>query len=106
MTNFFKKIYVAIAGIMMAMTAQVNGADCNSLPCCEPSSCGTYSPCCGEFNIRGDLLYWTPELCGLESIFGTTIVTAATSGGVVTTTVTESDKEPDSKWSPGFRVGA
>lgn len=70
-----------------------------------------YSDCCEDqcpgLTIEADLLYWRPELCGLESAFGdTTIATTVSSNAITTTTVTENDKEPHSKWSAGFRVGA
>lgn len=99
----FKKIYVVITGMLIALTAQVNGADC-----CLPTY--AQSVCCNQgaqFSVWGELLYWRPELCGLEGAFGsTTIATEVSSDAITTTTVTESDEEPHSKWSPGFRVGA
>lgn len=104
MTFFFKKKFVAIAGILMAMTAQVNGIDSYSSDCCEPICCDT--PKESEFYVFGDFLYWRPELCGLESAFGTTAITTdVNSNAITTTTVVELDEEPHSKWSPAFRVG-
>ncbi len=116
--------------ILMVYAAQVYGDDnqpveaYNSSPCCvpdyEPSPCCTPtcnpSPYCGpnclpapycrEFNVHGEFLYWVPELNGLEAAFGTTAVDTTTSPlGVLTTTITESDVEPDWHWSPGYRVG-
>lgn len=71
--------------------------DCRS-NCCN-ANCGI------KFNA--DLLYWRPELCGLEGAFGdTTIATSVSSSAITTTTVTESDKEPHSKWNTGIRLGA
>lgn len=99
----FKKIYVTILGLLMAMTVQINGANC-CLPVCEEADC------CNEDSrlcLRGEFLYWRPELCGLESAFGSTaIATSVSPNAITTTTVTESDEEPHSKWSPGFRIGA
>lgn len=82
-------------------------------PCspCVP----TYNPCapacnpCGPcaFRLNAELLYWRPELCGLEGAFGnTTIATTVNDQAITTTTVTESDHEPHFKWNAGFRVGA
>lgn len=83
----------------MATASQVYGSsyyesnDCNTPPC--------------TFSVDAELLYWRAELCGLESAFGdTTIATTVDANAVTTTTVKESDKEPHSKWGPGFRVGA
>lgn len=98
MTNAFKKIYLAITSMLMVVTVQVNGTDCSPISYCEPENC--------NFNFRGELLYWRPELCSLESAFGSTTIATTVNGGIITTTVTEVDEEPDSKWSPGFRIGA
>lgn len=104
MMSVFKKKYATILSILMAMTAQVNGIDCNQSTYCEPRSCDT-EKCTISFNA--ELLYWRPELCGLESAFGdTTIATTVNQNAITTTTVKESDKEPDFKWNTGFRVGA
>lgn len=104
MARVFKKKYAAILSILMAITAQVSGVDCDQSTYCEPKSCDTKT-CALSFHA--DLLYWRPELCGLESAFGdTTISTTVNENAIVTTTVKESDKEPDFKWNAGFRVGA
>lgn len=101
--TIFKKIYITITGMLMAMTVHVNGAD-SYLPECEEVNCCTQN---SGFGLRGELLYWRPELCGLEAAFGsTTIATDISSNAITTTTVTESDEEPHSKWSTGFRIGA
>lgn len=101
MTGLFKKNYVAIIGMLIALTAQVNGMDHQPI-CCEPRCSDT---CKLNFNV--ELLYWRPELCGLESVFGNTeIATTVDSNNITTTVVRESDKEPHFKWNTGFRVGA
>ena len=61
---------------------------------------------CGAF-LTAELLYWRPELCGLEGAFGDTTIATTTSDTAITTrTITESDQEPHFRWSPGFRIGA
>jgi hypothetical protein len=45
------------------------------------------------------------ELDGLENDFGSTTIATSVAGGITTTTVTETDKEPSWKWRPGYRVG-
>lgn len=96
MSNALKKTCMIITGLLLAMTAQVNGDDC-----CAPSSC-----CGGELYVKADLLYWRPELCGLETAFGNTTISTTVVGGSIVTTVRESDEEPHFKWNPGFRIGA
>lgn len=88
---------------MFMATAQLNGADYDSTSCeadcCDNQVCG--------LSFNAELLYWRPELCGLEGAFGnTTIATSVNPSAITTTTVTESDKEPDTRWNTGFRVGA
>lgn len=102
MTNALKKISVAITGMLMALTAPVNGVDYNQISCCPPECCD--APGC-QFFLSGELLYWRPSLCGLESAFGTTGIAATVANSILTTTITETDVEPHSKWSPGFRIG-
>lgn len=63
-------------------------------------------PCCNEINVRGELLYWTAQLGGLQSAFGSTAINTTVAGGITTTTVKEIDKKPDWEWRPGFRIGA
>lgn len=109
--SIFKQISMTVTGMLMAMTVQVNGTDSylpdgvdGCFPACEEANCCTKER---WLSLRGELLYWRPELCGLEAAFGTTaIATSVSSNAITTTTVTESDEEPHSKWSPGFRVGA
>lgn len=96
MSNALKKTCMTITGLLIAMTAQVNGD-----VCCAPSSC-----CGGELYVTADLLYWRPLLCGLQSAFGDTTIATTVVGGNIVTTITESDQEPHFKWNPGFRIGA
>jgi hypothetical protein len=99
----FKKVSTAIVGTLMALTVQAYGADCDLSPCAETNCCTQNS----YVSLRGEWLYWRPELCGLEAAFGTTtIATTVSTDAITTTTVTESDEEPHSRWNSGFRVGA
>lgn len=109
MTSVFKKKYTAFLVMLMAITAQVNGIDYNQSTYCE-TDCYCKPNFCdfqiGSLNFHADLLYWRPELCGLESAFGnTTIATTVSQSAITTTTVKESDKEPDFRWNTGFRIG-
>lgn len=102
MRSTFKHMYAAISTLSMVMIAQVS-ADCNTAGYCETTCCETEA--C-KVTLTGELLYWRPELCGLESAFGTTEIATTVNGDIVTTAVAESDKEPDFKWDAGFRIGA
>lgn len=120
MTISLKRISVAFIATLITVV-QVNADDCkpvcqpacNPAPCCQPTCCPSPycgpnclpAPYCREFNFKGELLFWRPELCGLEGAFGDTTIATTVSPGVITTTVTETSKSPDYKWSPGFRVG-
>ncbi len=136
MSSILKKTYLAVTGILISVAAQINADCCNPPPVsceptCAPSCCDEPcdrgpSPCCApvcrlspycgpncipapycrELNVRGELLYWVASLGGLEAAFGNTTIATSVAGGITTTTVTESDKEPNWQWRPGFRVGA
>ncbi len=90
------KFYVAVTVILISITAQVNAANCCTPEpsCCEPNRNRGPSPCCApicrpspysgpncipapycqEVNVRGELLYWTAMLGGLETAFGSTTI--------------------------------
>lgn len=102
MNNVLKMIYTAITGLLIAVAAQVNGADCYPSSYCVPR-CDTKKDL---FNVKAELLYWRPELCGLEGAFGNTTIATTVNDGVIITTVTESDEEPKFKWNTGFRISA
>src|SRR5580693_282349 len=90
------KFHVAVTGILMLVAAQLNAAEwCFSKPsCCEPYRDRGPSPCCApkclaspysgpncipapycnELNVRGEFLYWTAMLDGLETAFGSTTI--------------------------------
>lgn len=122
MTKAFRNACMAIAGLLMAVTCQANASnyysssgwgsgtyddrhDGNSCNCNTQNN----EPCCGNqgclWYVTGELLFWRPELCGLESAFGNTTVAKTLDGSFVTTTVTESHEEPDFEWDVGFRLG-
>lgn len=104
MKRIFKKKLQLTVTMIMAMTSQINGIDCNPSTCCEPTCCDTMA---SAISFDAELLYWRPELCGLESAFGDTTITNRVNQNAVTiTTVKETDKEPDFKWNAGFRIGA
>jgi len=104
MNSVLRKNMSLYLSIFIAMTGQVNGIDYDQSTCCDSSNCDTRD--C-KIGFYGELLYWRPELCGLESAFGdTTISTTVSESAITTTTVTEKDKEPHSKWNTGYRVGA
>lgn len=60
---------------------------------------------CGQFSIRGDVLYWTPRITGLELNFGTTEINEVVVGCTQILSTEESDLDPHFKWDTGYRVG-
>ncbi len=127
MSNALKRTCVAVAGVLVSVSSPLsshisdvaaatpppNREKPKSLCCppnCSPSqyagpNCIT-SCHCKEINFRGEALYWVSSLGGLEAAFGTTKIATTVASGITTTTVTETDKAPDWKWRPGYRVGA
>ena len=92
----FKKVYVA--GLLFIGAVQGNWVDFHEDVLCDQQGVGV--------NVWGELLYWRPELCGLESAFGNTAISTTVDGRFIRTTVAESDVQPDPQWNAGFRVGA
>lgn len=70
--------------------------DCCSKACCP-------SPC--QFFVRGDILYWTPRVTGLELTFGTTEIVENVVGCTQILTTEEADLDPHFNWDAGYRVG-
>lgn len=103
-----KKVYTVTLCMLMTMAVQLKAENYTSQAYCRPNNCMPCepSPCCSEIIVKAELLYWRPELCGLESAFGDTTIATSVAGGIITTTVTELDEEPESQWTPGFRIGA
>lgn len=96
--NFKKNIYLSL-GILIALTARAYG---NPLTYCHSDECRAKNY---TLSFDAELLYWRPELCGLENVFGNTSVATEVESGITTRTITESHKKPNYQWSPGFRVG-
>jgi Legionella pneumophila major outer membrane protein precursor len=63
----------------------------------EPSS---------QFFVRGDFLYWKPQISSLELSFGTGSIVQNTTDVVQVFTMQELDLDPHFKWNPGYRVAA
>ncbi len=127
MSSILKKFYIIFTSLLIPASTELSAAICSpeQVPRCEPVRSKCPSPCCGakclpspysgpncipapycdEFNVRGELLFWTAQLGGLETAFGSTKIATSVAGGITTTTVTETDKNPTWTWRPGFRVG-
>lgn len=103
MNNALKKIYLVVTGLLIAATAPVNGSDYAPSRHSRSNSSNAHN---NEFNVEAELLYWKPELGGLNSAFGKTTIGTTVNGSIITTTVTESDEDPKFKWNTGFRIGA
>jgi hypothetical protein len=123
MSSALKKTYLTVASIVLSVATQANAGSsyASEAACCEPAlSCCEEPTCCPsryygpnciptancqEVNLRGEVLYWVAMLGGLESAFGTTTIATTVAGGITTTTVTETDREPHWQWRPAYRVG-
>jgi len=97
-TTAFKKNCIAVTGLLLAVTTQAHSVDCDPAPYCEQQMVNA--------NVWSELLYWRPELCGLEAAFGHTAIATTLDGSFIRTTVSESDVGPTPQWDPGFRIGA
>lgn len=58
-----------------------------------------------HLSVNADLLYWVPQVSGLDGNFGSGSSQITTSGGKTTTISQEHDVDPSLHWSPGYRVG-
>lgn len=70
--------------------------------CCSPPSCDISR---GYFFVRGDVLYWTPRISGLELNFGTSSIAQEDVDGIEVFTTKEVDLDPHFNWNAGFRLG-
>lgn len=102
-----KKNVFAFASLFLtvALYGEINdGQTENNPPSCVENNCNWFQ--FGGGAIRGEFLYWKPEICGLESSFGTTRINTSVKDNIVTTKVHEHNTNPHGKWDPGFRLGA
>jgi len=58
-----------------------------------------------NYLIRGDFLYWIPQVSGLEVNFGSNSVYQSTVNSVSETTSIEQDSDVHFDWDVGYRVG-
>lgn len=72
---------------------------CNLAPACCPS------PCNNHFFVRGDVLYWTPRITGLELNFGTSEIAESFVDCTQILVTKENDRDPHFKWDAGYRAG-
>lgn len=124
MTNF-KKMYAATVGLLMIAAAQVHGYYNDSSTeynngldygyqsnyetesdCCQPQCCCINRDGESRWFIEAEALAFKSSLCGLESVFGNTALDITTDGTTVTTTATETHREPRFRWNAGYRIGA
>ena len=103
MSKVFKMMYIAITGMLLAITTQASGTDfCSQDPCEQDCFAFQFEP----VSIYGDVLYWRPQLCGLEAAFGFTGIETTVDDGFTTVNISECDREPTPEWNVGGRVGA
>ncbi|MBA3815161.1 MAG: hypothetical protein H0X29_01305 [Parachlamydiaceae bacterium] len=76
-----------------------NLENCNYESCCP-------CPSKNSFFIRGDALYWTPRVTGLELDFGRTSIVENIVDSTQIFITREEDLDPHFKWDAGYRAGA
>ena len=79
--TIFKTVSISMTGLLMAMSSPTSMEPwlftvCEEANCCMPNT---------QFGLRGELLYWRPELCGLEGAFGNTLIDTTVSSNAITT---------------------
>lgn len=75
----------------------------------QPIACSQETPCCdtlGQFFVRGDYLYWTTSISGLELDFGNGSVIQSSSDEIQIIATQELDLDPHFKWESGYRIAA
>ncbi len=108
MTHLIKKIHVALALLLITPTGYMHGGydNCSSFPCEERTNCLPCEPdCCGKGFLGIDLLYWRAFESGLDVCVPICASDIVTSEEKVISQLHGRGREPNFKWSPGFRLG-
>lgn len=103
-TCFRLTLLLSLLPLMLCATED----DCQSYFDEKIEDCAALPPCCpskGHFFLRGDALYWTPRITGLELDFGTTEIADRIEGSTQFLATREFDLDPYFKWDVGYRVG-
>lgn len=70
--------------------------------------CYQPNPCCVQneekFFLRGDVLYWQPNISGIELGFGTGAIAQTSVGDTTVIISDEYDADPHFNWDAGYRV--
>lgn len=76
-------------------------------PQCFPQRPVPFRPCCdcGHLRMVGSLLYWQPEMGGMECEFATFTILESVSGGTTTSIALVEDTDPQFLWDFGYRLG-
>lgn len=88
----FKRICIGLTAFVLNVTGLFGEEGCES--------------CCSQFYIRGDILYWTPRVSGLELNFGTTEIVEEVVECSQIFTTEEVDLDPHFNWDVGYRASA
>jgi hypothetical protein len=109
--NKVKKAYLRFTVLMILAVSTLSGNpdNCGFVTYGESvNGCNAEIPCCestGHFFVRGDVLYWTPRITGLELDFGTNSIVQEMVDSTQVLTTEEVDLDPHFKWDAGYRVG-
>lgn len=94
-----------VLSVLLSLAGDTLSADHSRDPCtscCPPPTCCS---CDGAFFVRGDLLWWTPRITGLDLNFGTGAIVENVNGCTQILTTEETDQDPHFNWDAGYRVG-
>lgn len=97
MLYIFRKLCIAIAVASMSTAIASNDA---------PLSCSFEPECCNRGFISGDFLYLKAFECGLDDFGPLKIVNTTDSNGNIVSSTSQQKHFTNSKWGPGFRIGA
>lgn len=105
MTNFIRKIHLALALLLISSISYGHGED--ALSCGENQNPLYCQSCCrcDRVSLSGDFLYWRAFEGGLDSCVPEEFSDIVTSDGRVISRFSGRGREPHFKWSPGFRIG-
>lgn len=110
MTNFFRKIHIALTLSLITSIGYTHGEQRNALLCnqnencysCEPTCC---EPTCGTGFISAGLLYWSASQGGLDYCYPVENNDYLCSYDEIVSKFKGKSEDPHFKWDAGFRLG-
>ena len=107
MTNFIKKIHLAITLLLIPSISYGYGDADNVSECEESENCSLCeTEGCGRGFISAEVLYWRAFESGLDTCISVRVSDTINSNDIVVSRSSGKGREPHFKWNPGFRLGA